>query len=71
MRFTTSILNLLLSALVAADALSFLNLGGSSSAVEEPEPVVGLNPLVYCSREHDSDILVLEEVNLKPNPPVA
>lgn len=67
MKFSLSILTLLLSTLVASDGLSFL---GSQKALGDGEAVPGDNPLTYCNKEHSDDILVLKEVNLTPNPPV-
>lgn len=67
MKFSLSILTLLLSTLVAADGLSFL---GSQKALGDGDAVPGDNPLTYCNKEHGDDILVLKEVNLTPNPPV-
>jgi len=32
--------------------------------------VPGDNPLTYCKANHDDDILVLEKVDLTPNPPL-
>jgi hypothetical protein len=71
MKFTTSILTLLLGALVASEGLSFgasFSLGGQK-ALGDGAAVPGDNPLTYCKKDHDDDILVLEKVNLSPNPP--
>jgi hypothetical protein len=68
MKFSTSILALILSTLVASDSLSFF--GGGQKALGDGEAVPGDNPLAYCRKDHDDDILVLEKVNLTPNPPL-
>ena len=68
MKFTLSILTLLLSTIVAADGLSVL---GSQGALGDDDAVPGDNPLKYCREDHQDDLLVLQEVNLTPNPPVA
>jgi hypothetical protein len=67
MKFTLSILTLLLSTLVASDGLSFL---GSQKTLGEGGAVPGDNPLTFCKKDHDDDLLVLEKVNLTPNPPL-
>ncbi|KAJ9620439.1 Phosphatidylglycerol/phosphatidylinositol transfer protein [Taxawa tesnikishii (nom. ined.)] len=38
--------------------------------LEEPVPVPGDNPLLYCAKP-DKDILTIEKVDLTPNPPAA
>jgi len=60
---------LLLSTLVASKSLSFF--GKEQSVVGESLSVPGKSPLEYCQPTHDDDILVIEHVNLKPNPPLA
>lgn len=67
MKFSTSILPLLLSALVASEGLSFF--GNGQKVLGDGEAVPGNNPLTYCQKDHSSDILDLEHVNLTPNPP--
>jgi hypothetical protein len=69
MKFSASILPLLLSPLVAADGLSF-RFGSTQKALGDGEAVPGNNPLKFCKKDHDDDLLVLEKVNLTPNPPV-
>lgn len=71
MKFSSSIITLLLSALVAADGFS-LSLGGSfgQKTLGDGDAVPGDNPLKYCKKDHDDDILVLEKVDLTPNPPL-
>lgn len=68
MKFSLSILTLLLSTLVASNGLSFF--GGGQKALGDGETVPGDNPLTYCKKDHDDDLLVLEKVNLSPNPPL-
>lgn len=72
MKFTTSIFTFLLSTLVASEGLSFgssFSLGGQK-ALGDGAPVPGDNPLTYCKKDHDDDILALDLVNLSPNPPL-
>jgi len=84
MKFTTSLLTLLLSTLVASDRLSLesyvkvsgalangISIGGQKALSEGGGAVPGNSPLTYCNPVHDDDILVLDHVNLTPNPPVA
>jgi len=68
MKFSTSLITLLFGTLVAADGLSFLS-NGQKVLEEKGGSVAGDNPLTYCKKEHDSDILILDHVNLDPNPP--
>ena len=68
MKFTTSILTVLLSSIVASESLSFFG-GSSQKALGDGAAVPGDNPLSYCKKDHDDDILILEKVNLSPNPP--
>lgn len=67
MKFSISIVSLLLSTLVASKGLSFL--GNGQKVLGDGDAVPGDNPLTYCKKDHDSDILILEHVNLSPNPP--
>ncbi len=66
MKLSLSILALLCTSFVSAD-LSFF---GSQKILDDKVPVEGDNPLVYCQASHDNDILILESVDLFPNPPV-
>jgi hypothetical protein len=73
MKFSLPILTLLTGSLVAADGLSFRSgssfLGGSQKVLGDGGAVPGDNPLTYCKKDHDDDILSLEKVDLSPNPP--
>lgn len=69
MKFSAGLIALFLSSLVASEGLSFSFGGGK--ALGDGEKVPGDNPLSYCRKDHDDDILVLEHVNLSPNPPQA
>jgi hypothetical protein len=69
MKFSLSLITLLLSSLVASEGLSF-SFGGQKP-LGDGEAVPGDNPLTYCKAEHGDDILVLDHVNLTPNPPQA
>jgi len=68
MKLSISVLALLFSTLVASDGLSFF--GGGQKVLGDGAAVPGDNPLTYCKKDHDDDILVLESVDLTPNPPV-
>ena len=78
MKVTLSLLTLALSTLIAADGLSFgasfaardLSAFGKQKALGDGGAVPGDNPLTYCKKDHDDDLLKLEKVNLTPNPPV-
>lgn len=80
MKLSISLLTLALSALIAADGISFgvgagltardLSAFGAQKALGDGGAVPGDNPLTYCKKEHDDDLLVLEKVNLTPNPPL-
>jgi len=70
MKFSASLITLLFGTLVAADGLSFFG-NGQKVLEEKGGPVAGDNPLTYCKKDHASDILTLDHVNLDPNPPAA
>ena len=67
MKLSLSIVSLALSTIVSADGLSFL--GKGQKVLGDGEAVPGTNPLTYCQKDHKDDILVLDHVNLSPNPP--
>jgi len=69
MKFSISIFSLLFGGLVASDGLSFF--GGGQKVLDGGESVPGQNPLTHCQAMVDDDILILDHVNLIPNPPVA
>jgi len=58
---------LLLSSLVVADGLSFF--GDKQKASDSSLQVPGESPLEYCQPNHENDLLLIEHVNLSPNPP--
>jgi len=68
MRFSGAITALLLSTVVASKRLSFL--GGNQQVLDESLTVPGESPLEYCEPNHDKDLLLIEYVDLTPNPPV-
>ncbi|CZR62456.1 probable phosphatidylglycerol/phosphatidylinositol transfer protein [Phialocephala subalpina] len=68
MKLPLSLASLLLSTFVAAEGLSLF---GGQKVLDEATKVPGDNPLNYCAAEHSDDILVLDHVNLNPNPPSA
>ena len=69
MKISTSLLALFLSSLVAAEGLSFNPFSGQKPLAGERATVPGDSPLTYCNGEHDDDLLVIEYINLDPNPP--
>jgi len=69
MKLSLSLITLLLSSLVASEGLSF-SFGGQKP-LGDGAAVPGDNPLSYCRAEHGDDLLVLDHVNLTPNPPQA
>lgn len=68
MKVSASFLALLLSSLVAAEGLSHL-FSSQKPLAGEHAAVPGDSPLTYCQGEHDDDLLAIEYINLKPNPP--
>jgi hypothetical protein len=68
MKVSVALISLLLSSFVAADRLSFFG-GGQKVLDDKGEAVPGKNPLVHCKADHTSEILVLDHVDLTPNPP--
>jgi len=68
MKFSLSVVSLLLSSLVAVEGLSLF---GDSQKILGGGEVPGDNPLTFCQEQHDDDILTLEKVDLSPNPPKA
>ena len=72
MKFSLSIVTLLLGTFVAAEGLSKRSIFGNGQKVLDDKPAVpGDNPLKYCAETHAADLLVLEYVHLDPNPPTA
>jgi hypothetical protein len=57
-----------LSTLAASKSLSFFPSG--QKALGDGAAVPGDNPLTFCRQDHDDDLLVLQKVNLTPNPPL-
>jgi hypothetical protein len=66
MKFSTSLFTLLLSTIVASEGLSFF---GGDQHVLDDLAVPGESPLEYCQATHEDDILIIQHVNLTPNPP--
>jgi hypothetical protein len=69
MKVSTTFLALLLSSLVAAEGLSFNLFSDQKPLAGERVAVPGDSPLTYCKGEHDDDLLVIDHINLDPNPP--
>jgi hypothetical protein len=68
MKLSLSILTLLCTSFVTAELSLF---GGQKVLGDRVAPVKGNNPMSYCQVSHDDDLLVLDSVDLTPNPPVA
>ena len=69
MKFSSGFITLLLSTVVAADGLSFF--GGKQKVLDDSLSVPGKSPLEYCQQSHETDLLIIDHVNLTPNPPSA
>jgi hypothetical protein len=69
MKVSSSVLALLLSTLVAADGFSLGFLNNQKPLTGERATVPGENPLSFCDGDHANDILIIDHVNLSPNPP--
>jgi len=69
MKLSISLFSLVLSTIVSSSSLPF-SLGGAQKTLGDGAPVPGDNPLKFCKKDHGDDILVLEKVDLTPNPPV-
>jgi hypothetical protein len=67
MKFSTSFITLLLSSFVAAEGL--FGILSQKPLSGERVAVPGDSPLTYCKAEHDDDLLIIDHVNLSPNPP--
>lgn len=75
MKFSTAIAALILGAAALTDALS-LHRGGKQANLitiqDDALKVPGDSPLEHCVAGFDkTDILILESVDLSPNPPLA
>jgi len=68
MKLSLSLVTVFLSTFVASEGLSLF---GSQKVLDEATKVPGDNPLSFCQAEHADDLLVLDHVNLDPNPPAA
>jgi len=68
MRFSSTFTTLLLGVVVAGEGLSLF---GNQKVLGDGEAVPGVNPLSFCKKDHDNDLLALEHVDLTPNPPAA
>ena len=62
--------SLALVSLLSASAFAGSIFGNTINVSEEPLPVPGENPLLYCASPADY-ILTLDHVDLNPNPPTA
>jgi len=70
MRLSTLPLISLLAASVSAGNLFQQLAGNQVSLTGEPKNIPGENPLQYCTDDPSGDALIIEEVDLTPNPPV-
>jgi hypothetical protein len=69
MKFSLALTSLFLSSFVSAAGVSFFS-NGQKVLEDKGEAIPGDNPLIHCKKEHSENILVLDHVNLTPNPPV-
>ncbi|TVY60906.1 Phosphatidylglycerol/phosphatidylinositol transfer protein, partial [Lachnellula suecica] len=69
MKLSLAIISLFASSFVAAVDFDFSY--GQKILEDKGDAVPGENPLTFCKKDHDSDILKLDHVNLDPNPPKA
>ncbi|EHL02735.1 E set [Glarea lozoyensis ATCC 20868] len=69
MKFSLALTSLFLSSFVSAAGVSFFS-NGQKVLEDKGEAIPGDNPLIHCKKDHDENILVLDHVNLTPNPPV-
>jgi hypothetical protein len=67
MKVSFSLTALLLSTLVASKGLSAF--GNDQYVFDDSLAVPGDSPLEYCQPNHENDLLIIQHVNLKPNPP--
>ncbi|KAI8951119.1 phosphatidylinositol transfer protein [Xylaria longipes] len=67
MRFSSTVCIAALSASNFASAGSWFSSGDVT--VNEAQKVPGDSPLQFCDKDHDKDIMHIEQVDLLPNPP--
>ncbi len=67
MKLITIFLPFVLSSLAASKSSSFF--GRDQRVLDDDRSVPGDNPLEYCQADTTKDILTIDYVNLKPNPP--
>ena len=65
MKFAICLLSFALSCLATPVFL------GSQEIIQDDTKVPGDNPLHYCTESRTDDLLIVDHVNLVPNPPVA
>ncbi|KAI9845280.1 MAG: Phosphatidylglycerol/phosphatidylinositol transfer protein [Thelocarpon superellum] len=69
MQLLTAVVWALAACQVASETLPFFGSQQTLHGIDDKLDVPGDSPLQYC-RQSDDDILVIEHVNLSPNPPV-
>lgn len=67
MRFSTTVAYL--AACLAAPATALAIWGESASALNAGLKVPGDNPIEFCNADRDGDLIVIDKVDLSPNPP--
>lgn len=70
MKLFATLTPLLLTAAVV-DALSIWTGDKQALVLDDRVIIPGASPLQHCTPDHESDLLIIEHVNLSPNPPVA
>ncbi|GFP53532.1 hypothetical protein ACSS6W_001077 [Trichoderma asperelloides] len=69
MRFSTAVA--CLSACLAAPATALAIWGDSAHAFDSNLKVPGENPIEFCNADRDDNLIVIDKVDLAPNPPKA
>ncbi|KAL1891924.1 Phosphatidylglycerol/phosphatidylinositol transfer protein [Ceratocystis pirilliformis] len=71
MRFLTTAVALLSATIAPASAFSLISQSGAGLVATEKQKIPGDSPLALCDRSHADDVVVIERVDLVPNPPKA
>ena len=69
MRLTPFLLTLFLSCVAVSNSLSLFS--NDQQVLDDTPAVPGDNPLFYCQQEIEKNQLVIDYVDLTPNPPEA
>jgi len=65
------VLSLVVATLLSTATADFGFSTSQVTALEDPTPVPGDNPLTFCTKPSDDDILKITKVDISPNPPEA